>query len=98
LKLLLTGAGGSSLENFEEELILWYAGIYKKGLQEAWAHIGKGEFNVHDRTIYLVAQSVAASIIEMIVNEYSREKARMVAKEMIAFFEGGTRQILASKN
>jgi len=98
LKLLLTGAGGSSLENFEEELILWYAGIYKKALQEAWAQIGKDEFSVHDRTIYLVAQSVADSIIEVIVNEYSLEEVRIVAAEMSAFFEGGTRRILASKN
>jgi TetR/AcrR family transcriptional regulator, cholesterol catabolism regulator len=97
LKLLLTGSGGSSLENFKEELIRWYGEIYLKGLQEAWELMGTGDFKINERTVYLISQSVADSLIEVIVNEYSLQEVIVVAEEMRAFFEGGTTQILTAK-
>ena len=42
LKLLLTGAGGSSLESFKDELIRWYGEIYWQALQDAWTVMGGG--------------------------------------------------------
>ena len=97
LKLLLTGAGGSSLEDFKEELIRWYDEIYWQSLQEVWSAMGSGKLEVNKRTIYLISQSVADSLIEVVVNDYSLEEVRIVAEEMFSFFGGGTHQILAAK-
>ena len=97
LKLLLTGAGGSSLEGFKEELIRWYGEIYWQSLQEVWVVMGSGELKVNKRTIYLISQSVADSLIEVVVNDYSLEKVKIVAEEMFSFYGGGTQQILAAK-
>ncbi|MCF7913440.1 MAG: TetR/AcrR family transcriptional regulator [Candidatus Cloacimonetes bacterium] len=97
LKLLLTGAGGSSLEGFKEELIRWYGEIYMKALQEAWQIMGEGDFKINARTVYLISQSVADSLIEAIVNEYSLQEVIAVAEEMQSFFEGGTQHILKAK-
>ena len=97
LKLLLTGAGGSSLEGFKEELIRWYGEIYWQSLQEAWAMMGSGELTINKRTIYLISQSVSDSLIEVVVNDYDLEEVKIVAEEMFSFFGGGTQQILAAK-
>lgn len=97
LKLLLTGAGGSSLEGFKEELIRWYSEIYWQALQEVWAVMGSGELEINKRTIYLISQSVADSLIEVVVNDYDLDEVKIVAEEMFSFFGGGTQQILATK-
>ena len=97
LKLLLTGAGGSSLEDFKEELIRWYGEIYWQSLQEVWSAMGSGKLEVNKRTIYLISQSVADSLIEVVINDYSLAEVKIVAEEMFSFFGGGTQQILAAK-
>ncbi|MCF7918524.1 MAG: TetR/AcrR family transcriptional regulator [Candidatus Cloacimonetes bacterium] len=97
LKLLLSGAGGSSLENFREELINWYGAIYRKYMEEAWKFLGQGELQIHERTIYLISQSVEAALIECIIHDYSLEEVKQVAEEMFSFFSGGSRQIIEDK-
>ncbi len=97
LKLLLTRSGGSSLENYQEELIRWYGGLYRQSLEESWQQMGKDKLQISEITVNLVARSVADSIIECIMREYSVEEVKKIAEELFSFYGGGSQAMLLSK-
>jgi AcrR family transcriptional regulator len=97
LKLLLSGSGGSSLENYFAGLIRWYGNLYRQSLQEAWQEMGNEDLDISETTIYLVAKSVAESLVACIMNDFSLSEAKKIAVEMFAFYEGGSQSIIMSK-
>jgi AcrR family transcriptional regulator len=97
LKLLLEGSGGSSLENYRERLIEWYGEVLENDLKKGWERRGAPELPVEKETIYLIARSVADSLIICIKNHYTLAKVKRVAAEMQVFYESGIKGLMQSK-
>lgn len=97
LKLLLFKTGGSSMENYEEELIGWYADLYYKNLLESSNMLGIKDFKIEKVTLHLIAKSVADSLKACLEQDMPFEAVQNVAEEMFAFYGGGSKELVLSK-
>lgn len=91
-KLLLMCSGGTSYENFLDDLVVievektvqYMEAIRRKGIKVA---------QIDKKELHMLVHAYCASIFEVVMHDYSKEDALKYSRTLVSFFKSGWRAI-----